>query len=155
MGYSVIGGLVGFKTSVGSKYERKHNPKHNINAQTIVQFKFEEVKAIYSQLESVIELMKNNDADAALYGLISSVRSDIDPLFIKRNLDTQHSILLKNIFSNIGTEKNYADNVRRKGITLTDSVKKRGYFARPYDFLTEDYRSITTAFVDKEFYKFK
>jgi len=148
VGYSIIGGLNRFNTSVGSK----SRSKKKLNPETVEQYKFEEVRAVYSQLESTLDSVKNVEFQEIISHLAFKLNPEIEYPIQNSKISRVNSTLLRNILSNLGTERNYQDNLRKNGIKLVDILKSKGSYNRPHDYLSEDYRAIALAFVPKVLY---
>jgi len=154
VGYSIVNGLINFQTTAGSKIKNQKKGRKTFHPGIIEQIRFEEVKSTYSSLQETRKCVISAGVSSYLSDIIAVVDPKIISLLATKNYAKVQSVLMKNILASLEySPRNYKDSLRRNGLHLTEDVRQRRFFARPYDFLTNDYESIQKCFVDKIVYK--
>ena len=132
-GYLVVNSLIDFKT----------------NSRDPQEIQFEEVKKIYSGIETVVETCKKTESYHALCDLHIEVNPYLNEIVEMQQveLDKTRSPLLKNIVEHlIGRRGSYQDNLRRIGLGFIEEVMAKGAVRRKVDALKKDYDMIETYF---------
>ena len=134
IGYSVIGGLLYFHSDSGSEEERK----------------FEQVKSVYSNLESAIEFSQEDRA----YNRLCELKGEIDPAFYHFLDDSKFELgesrLINKIFNRFHNRflRNYIDRLQRDGIALYHKSLNDGMVLGRRNSLNHDYELIERIFAE-------
>jgi len=154
VGYSIVKGLINFKTNTGSKIKHQKRGKKIFHPDIIEQIHFEEVKNTYNALKNTQKSVLQVGVSSCLSDILSDIDPKITDLLTTKDYGKIQSMLMKNILASVeNSPRTYKDILRRDGLRVTEDVHQRRYFIRPHDFLINDYESIKKCFVDKTIYK--
>jgi len=135
VGYIIIGSFINFKTRSGSEEEKR----------------FEEIKAVYSYLEDVIEYCKSKDCYSTLCDVTVKVNASRKSIILNKQYEETDSNLLNEVIeSSILARSDYTDVLRRRGLRLLDEVSSRGELFGNKNILKKDYEIIRDYFIENK-----
>lgn len=141
IGYGIMQALFSFQSTSGSVEERR----------------FEEVKAIYSKLDSALIECRSNNGYHVLSDILKEVSPRMDDLMListngdlkelkERSTSTDASLLDIVSLPLVSSSRLYQDRLRRNGSSLYDDITLRGMIPGRKNSLIADYNSVKKYF---------
>ena len=143
VGHTIIRSLIDFSTPHGARAEYK-----DLSVNQRLQFMYDEMRAVYSGLQRTIESLKTYDKSAILD---EYMKDDVLDSFLNghKDIDTQVSLLFKEIAEKWKGSKDSKDKLRLFGSKLVEKVKRRKPVEGHHNSFTTDYADITTSYNNK------